>query len=147
MQTPAFSHWLLGVEKVEFGHFQQWPDWGWNLTNQRHTEGRGWTKARGTRGRASGRGAHWTNGGNAWVWRLVQMCSCVEREGWGSPLSRQCSHWAGGANSEEAVAEGSVLLVWTSEQAESVAAALAAVGRRREGAVRSEGLGAWVRSG
>lgn len=96
---------------------------------------------------ASGRGAHWANGGNAWVWRPVQKCSCAEREGWDSPLSRQCSHWAGRPDSGEAAAVGPVLLVWTFEQAESVAAAWAAVGRRRELAVRSGVSGAWVRSG
>lgn len=144
MQTPASSHWPLGVGKFGFGHFQQLPDWGWNLTNQKHTEERGWTRARATQGKASDRGAHWTNEGNAWVWRPVQMCSCAEREGWDSPLSLLCSHWAGRPGSGEAAAVGPVLLVWTSEQAESVVAAWAAVGRRRGEAVMSGALGVWA---
>lgn len=81
------------------------------------------------------------------MWRPVQKCSCAEREGWGSPLSRQCSHWAERPGSGGAAAVGPVLLVWTSEQAESVAAAWAAVERRWEGAARSGGSGAWVPSG
>lgn len=78
------------------------------------------------------------------MWRPVQRCSCVEREGWGSPLSQQ---WAGGPDSAEAATVEPVLLVWTSVQAESVAAVWAAAERRREGAARSGGWGAWARSG
>lgn len=80
------------------------------------------------------------------MWRPVQMCSCAEKEGWDSPLSLLCSRSAGRPDSGAAAPVGPVLLVWTSEQVESVAAVRAAVERRRGRAVMFVVLGAWVPS-
>lgn len=117
----------------------------WNLTNQRRSEERGWTRAQETQGRGSGRDARWANGGNAWAWHLVRMSSCAGREGLGNPPFLQCWHLAGRAEPEWAE-----LLMWLpvgAEQeagAEKVAeASAAAAGRRKVGAGRSGVLVGW----
>ena len=72
----------------------------WNLTNQRHSEEKGWTRALETQGKGSGRDAHWANGGNAWAWYRVRMNSYVGKEGLGNPLFLQYWHLAEGAEPE-----------------------------------------------
>lgn len=66
----------------------------WNLTNQRRSGERGWTRAQEIQGKGLSRGAHWAGGGNAWAWHLVQTSSCAEKEVLGNPLFLRCWHLA-----------------------------------------------------
>lgn len=97
-QIPASSRWPLG--RFGCGRGQPRPGWGWSLTNQTRSEGRGWTRAPVTPGTGSGTGARWAGGGNAWGWRPGWRSSCVVTEGWGNPPGpRCCCPRPGGAGS------------------------------------------------
>lgn len=110
----------------------------WNLTNQRRSGERGWTRAQEIQGKGLSRGAHWAGGGNAWAWHLVQTSSCAEKEVLGNPLFLRCWHLAEAAKPEPEL-ELLMRLPVEAEQgagagaeevAEATAAAAAAAGRR-----------------